>query len=134
MRSLDTAIVLIDNPICLRQNEAHMYGRNSYDFNLGNPHFEEESRFNDEVGVHAEELYQDIKKHGVMMSTVRVYTDYPRFSSSQGTVLEEMTEWSIDYKDHQNGELLDAMFNESKRERLLVEFCWDYAAKLVGED
>lgn len=111
-----------------------MYGRNEYDFNLDNPHFEESDRFNSEVDLIAEEVYQDIKKHGVMMSLVRVYTDYPRFSSAQGTVLEEMTEWSIDHKDHQNGELLDAMFNESKRERLLIEFCWDYAAKSVGRD
>jgi hypothetical protein len=45
-----------------------------------------------------------------------------------------MTEWSIDYKDHQNNELLDAVFNESKREQLIVEFCEAYAEKTVGKD
>jgi hypothetical protein len=100
---------------------------------VGNPHYEEEGRFNDEVDRSAEELYQDIKKHGVMMSTVRVFTDYPRFSSENGTVLEEMIEWSIDHKDHQNEELLDAIFNDSKREQLLVEFCWDYAERVCNK-
>lgn len=108
-----------------------MYGR--YEPELDDQYLEEFDAWIDDVNELSEEVYQAIKKHGLMISLVRVYTDYPRFSSAHATVLEEMTEWSIDHKDHQNGELLDAMFNESKRDKLLSEFCFDYAVKSLSK-
>jgi len=111
-----------------------MYGRNEFDFNLDDPGYEEADKREALILEIFDEVYDDIKRLGVMGKIRRVFTDYPRFSSESGTILEEMTEWSIDYKDHQNNELLDAVFNESKREQLIVEFCQAYAEKTVGKD
>lgn len=107
-----------------------MYGQ--FEPSLEDKDLEDFGAWSNEVDAIADELYHDIKKNGVMVTIMREYTEYPRFSSAHATVLEEMTAWSIDYKDHQNDELLDAMFNESKREKLLAEFCYDYAVKSMG--
>jgi hypothetical protein len=111
-----------------------MYGRNEYDFNLNNPYFEKSARIDDLVQEISDEVYQDIKKHGVMMSLCRVYTKFPMYSSAQATVLEEMVEWCNEHRQFETAELFDAMFTESKREQMLIKFCNDYAERSVNKD
>lgn len=110
-----------------------MYGRNEFDFHLDDDDLGEACRIEDLIGQIADEVYDDIKRLGVMTTVVRVFTKYPRFSSKQATLLEEITEWATEHKQLDTAELIDAMFNESKREKMLTEFCFDYAERSVNK-